>query len=136
MFVTLLYCTLEINTGYIWYSRAGHLPPIILDQNGEIVKIQVDPGQPLGVLEGACIDQEQILIPEDGLVLLYSDGVYEAQDANGEVFGMKRIIDELRTHMNESAQAICDNLWQAVGKYSGDIPHQDDFTAIVVKRGG
>jgi len=136
MFVTLLYCTLEINTGYIWYSRAGHLPPIILDESGEIVKIQVDPGQPLGVLEGASIDQEQILVSNGGLVLLYSDGVYEAQDANGEVFGMTRIIDELRTHMDKSAQAICENLWMAVGNHSGDIPHQDDFTAVVIKRHG
>ncbi|MEN8173267.1 MAG: GAF domain-containing SpoIIE family protein phosphatase, partial [Chloroflexota bacterium] len=135
MFVTLLYCVLNYETGALQYARAGHLPPILLDQDGEFVDIPIAEGQPLGVFEDISIDSNQFIIPEGGLVLLFSDGLYEAADASGAPFGFERAKEVLRTYRHQSAERICQELWRAVQNHSGEDLHQDDFTTVVVKRG-
>jgi len=135
MFVTLLYCILDFKTGSLKYSRAGHMPPIVIDQDGEFMDIPVAEGQPLGVIDDLSIDQQQFTIPEGGLALLFSDGLHEVFNSQGVMFGLDRIKSELLVHRHESAQTICNKLWLAVQNHSGEIPHQDDFTTVVVKRG-
>jgi serine phosphatase RsbU (regulator of sigma subunit) len=135
MFVTLLYCLLDFKTGTLRYSRAGHLPPILIDQDGKFVDMPVAEGLPLGVVENVLIDHQQFTIPDGGLMLLYSDGLHEAINSQGNPFGLNRVKDELRAHYHSSAKTICNKLWLAVQNHSGAIPHQDDFTIVVVKRG-
>jgi serine phosphatase RsbU (regulator of sigma subunit) len=135
MFVTLLYCTLDFETGTLGYSRAGHLPPILIDQAGNFIDIPVTEGLLLGVMDEIRVDQQQITIPEGGLILLFSDGLHEAIDPQGNAFGLDRVRSELLAHRGESAHTICKNLWSAVQDHSGEIPHQDDFTTVVIKRG-
>jgi serine phosphatase RsbU (regulator of sigma subunit) len=135
MFVTLLYCILDLRTGTMQYSRAGHLPPIVVDGDGNIVEIPVTDGQPLGVLDNMRIDQGQFTIPDGGLALLFSDGLNEAVDSQGNVFGMARVKNELLAFRGENAKKICENLWKSVRKHSGEVPHQDDFTTVIIKRG-
>ena len=134
MFVTLLYCILDFKTGRLKYSRAGHMPPIVIDQDGVFMDIPVAEGQPLGVIDDLSIDQQQFTIPEGGLALLFSDGLHEVFNSQGDMFGLDRIKDELLVHRHESAQTICNKLWLAVQNHSGEIPHQDDFTTVVIKR--
>lgn len=134
MFVTLLYCVLDLKTGIIQYSRAGHLPPILIDQEGKFIEIPVAEGQPLGIAETLSIDQQQITLPKGGLALLFSDGLHEAVDPQGNPFGLDQVKNEFLINRQESAKTICNKLWQAVENYSGEIPHQDDFTTVVIKR--
>jgi len=134
MFVTLLYCSLEYKTGNLRYSRAGHLPPIVVNKDGKIIDLPVTNGQALGMFENLSIDQQQFTIPKGGLALFFSDGLYEAFDPFGRAFGLDRVKELLVTHRHESAQAICQNLWLAVQEHSGELLHQDDFTTVVVKR--
>jgi sigma-B regulation protein RsbU (phosphoserine phosphatase) len=134
MFVTLLYCILDFKTGRLKYSRAGHMPPIVIDQDGVFMDIPVAEGQPLGVIGNLSIDQQQFTIPEGGLALLFSDGLHEVFNSQGVMFGLDRIKSELLVHRHESAQTICNKLWLAVQNHSGEIPHQDDFTTVVIKR--
>jgi sigma-B regulation protein RsbU (phosphoserine phosphatase) len=134
MFVTLLYCTLDYKTGTLQYSRAGHIPPIVLDQGGKFLKISLARGQPLGVIENLSIDHKEFIIPERGVAILFSDGLHEAIDSQQNEFGFDRVKDELLAHRHESAEDICERLWLAVKNHSGALPHQDDFTIVVVKR--
>jgi serine phosphatase RsbU (regulator of sigma subunit) len=133
-FVTLLYSVLDFPTGILAYQRAGHLLPIILDQNGEFIDIAMEKGQPLGLFNEATIDQQQVLLPKGGLVLLYSDGLSEAADSQGNEYGLQRVKQELFTYRRESASIICDKLWLAVQNHSGENLHQDDFTTVIIKR--
>lgn len=91
-------------------------------------------GQPLGLFKNVKIDQQQVTIPHNGLALLYSDGLNEAIDSHGAEFGFERIKQELFVNRMESACDICNKLWQVVQSYSGEMPHQDDFTTVIVKR--
>jgi serine phosphatase RsbU (regulator of sigma subunit) len=135
MFVTLLYCVLDCETGIIQYSRAGHVLPIVLDKDGSFIDVPMNRGQPLGVFEDVQIDHQQFTLSQGGTVLLHSDGLNEAADSQGREFGIQRIRQELFAHRKKSAGTICQKLWQAVQSYSGEIQHQDDFTTVVIKRG-
>ena len=134
MFVTLLYCTLDFDTGSMQYSRAGHLPPIVIDQDGNPLEMPISQGQPLGLFHDLSIDQQQFTIPKGGLVLLFSDGLNEVVDPQGNPFGLERVQDILSAHHHQGAQDICETLWQAVQNHSGETLHQDDFTTVVIKR--
>jgi serine phosphatase RsbU (regulator of sigma subunit) len=134
MFVTLLYGILDCRTGAFDYARAGHLPPIVLAAEGEVLPVGMDEGQPLGLFKDMMLDVQQFVIPPGGLALLFSDGLSEAADPQGEQFGLERIQRELRTQRGESAKAICRKLWDAVTAHSAEKPHQDDFVTVVVKR--
>ena len=134
MYVTLLYGILDCPAGGFKYTRAGHLSPILLDGQGNVIEIDPGEGQALGVLENVKLCLKEIVIPPGGLALLFSDGLNETVDAQGVEFGNKRIHQELYNHRKESATDICRKLWEAVLSYSGDEAIQDDFTAVVVKR--
>lgn len=134
MFVTLLYGILDCRTGAFNYARAGHLPPIVVDPRGRAIEVGMNHGQSLGILDDVELDRQEVFIPRGGLALLFSDGVHEAADAQGNAFGFDRVKRELCAHRRDSARAICGKLREAVEAHSGDVPHQDDFTAVIVKR--
>ncbi len=134
MFVTLLYSVLDLQTGNLEYSRAGHFPPIVLDGAGELIENPIQNGQSLGIFEEIQIDRQVVPIPRGGLALLYSDGLTEALNPNGQEFGLDAVKRTLIANRREKAGAICASLWDAVQKHSDEKPHQDDYTTIVIKR--
>jgi serine phosphatase RsbU (regulator of sigma subunit) len=134
MFVTLLYAVLDLKTGWLAYSRAGHPPPVLLDADGSVMETRMGLGQPLGLFEDVQIDEQHCLLPPGGLILMHSDGLTEAVDLHGQDFGLQRARGELVAQRSSSAQAICERLWQAVQTHSGENVNQDDFTTLVVKR--
>jgi len=135
LFVTLSYCVLDYRTGSFRYFRAGHPKPIILDAGGQMLDIKMNEGQPLGIFGNIKIDEQECVIPPGGSVLLYSDGLSEALNSNGNEFGSDRIKAEFARHREEPANQICRNLRQAVEDHCEGQPNQDDFTAVVIKRG-
>ena len=134
MFVTLLYGVLDYSTGIFQYARAGHLPPVVLEPHGQPVDIPVDRGQPLGLFEDIELDEQEFTIPPGGMALLFSDGLSEASDSQGDEFGDQRMSEVLSATQEEPSQAICEQLWLAVQTYCGDSTLQDDFTTVVLKR--
>ncbi len=134
MFVTLLFAILDLRNGQLNYVRAGHLPPILLNADGQPLKVAISEAQPLGLYPEIHLDRQQYTLPAGGLVLLFSDGLNEATDPQGNEFGLERIRQQLTAHRAEPAQMVCEHLWQAIRAHSAPDPHQDDFTAVVVKR--
>jgi phosphoserine phosphatase RsbU/P len=134
MFVTLLYGILDYHTGQFQYARAGHLLPVVIDPDGQTVRIPVTTGQPLGLFEDILIDEQKITIPDGGMLLMYSDGLNEASDTQDNEFGYQRLYEILSQHRHQPAQAMCDQLWLAIQTHTGCTPPQDDFTTVVIKR--
>lgn len=134
MFVTLLYGILDCRTGLFRYTCAGHPPPIVLGDQGNLIEVRMDEGQPLGLFEEVKLDAQEVIIPPGGTALLFSDGLSEAADAKGKPFGFERIQRELAEQRNQTAKGICKKLWEAVNTHSAEMPHQDDFVTVVVKR--
>jgi len=133
-YVTAALAELTPSTGRIRFVGAGHLDNVILRADGAIVPL-ASTGVPLGLLPpGQPYDEtHQLLHPGDALVL-FSDGVTDARDADGEEFGEDRVVQILRDAAAQPAAAIIDGLFAAIDGFVGGTPQFDDITVLVASR--
>jgi len=134
MYVTLLYGILDFSSGDFAYARAGHPPPYIVDEHGKQIKLTTGLGQPLGLFDDPVLDEQSLKLHPGALALIYSDGLSEASDIQGEEFGTTRIQGILSTSLQATPQAICERLWNEVKLYTAELPQQDDFTVVSIRR--
>lgn len=134
MFVTLVYGILDFESGEFHFARAAHPAPFVLDGKGRAVKIPVALGQPLGLFDEPPLDEHRIQLPPGGVLLLYSDGVNETADLQGNEFGIENLSKTISSNRMQPAQQICGQIWHDVQAYGEGLPQQDDFTTVVVKR--
>jgi phosphoserine phosphatase RsbU/P len=133
IFVTVLYGVLNRETRDFAYIRAGHELPLVVDAQGEVSVPALGQGQPLGILPEPDLDEQHVTIPPGGTLLLYTDGVTEAMDADGQFFEDERIYAVARAGRDLSAQALCQQLLEAVTQYRGTAPQADDVTVVAVR---
>lgn len=133
MFVTILYGIMDCTTREFEYARAGHALPVLLDENGEFVEISHTSGQLLGLFPDPLIDEQRVTLQPNNLLLVYTDGVAEAMNAKGDMFGMGRLRESLFGHRSESAQNICSAVWASLDEFRGEIAQHDDVTLLVIK---
>jgi sigma-B regulation protein RsbU (phosphoserine phosphatase) len=134
MFVTMVYGILDCNSGDFHFARAAHPSPYLLDWEGRWMKVPVAFAQPLGLFDQLPVDEQCIHIPPGGTLLLYSDGVTESMDAHDIEFGLDSLYRTISSNRTRPSQEICDQLWQDVQAHGSDLPQQDDFTTVVIKR--
>lgn len=133
MFVTLLYGILDIS-GRFDYCRAGHPYPLVLDANQRLVETTSSPGMALGIINDIELDAQSVAIPPGGMVVIYSDGLSEALDADDNQYGTDRLAKELSTVGPLNASQVCTHIWNRVQEFAGGQTQSDDFTVIVIKR--
>ena len=133
MFVTVLYGRLNRATREFEFARAGHDLPLIMNPQGEVVDLVRGRGQMLGLFSDPALDEQSITLPENSLLLMYTDGVTEARNANLEFFGAERLHTTLHTALPASAQAACDAVLGAIQSFSGNAAPQDDITLVAVQ---
>jgi hypothetical protein len=135
LFVTLFYAILDPQTGRIVYSNAGHPPPRLLlsSEGGTSLTLEKN-GMPLGISEDASWTQASSQIPPGGLLVLYTDGVLDAQNSSGDFFGQDQFMHATRGHFDHSAQDTQDGLITTVFTFAGSEPQLDDITLMVLKR--
>jgi len=133
MFVSLVYCILFHRERRLVYCNAGHNPGFLFRaESGEITWLRSS-GPFVGLLEEIRLsDGSEILHPGDILVL-YTDGVTEAHNMEGEMFGEKRLISLIREGGNLSAWEIKERILGEVETFTGDQPAFDDITLLVMK---
>jgi sigma-B regulation protein RsbU (phosphoserine phosphatase) len=93
-------------------------------------------GLPVGLFARAEYEEGGAVMEPGDLLLLYSDGVTEADDIHEEEFGMERTIDVMREHREEPAAAIVDHMFRAIDAFAGAAPQHDDITLMALKRTG
>lgn len=136
LFVTIFYGVLDPKTSKFTYSNAGHNPPIWFECRSAKTNFLKAHGIALGVVPEVMVrDNEVTLAPGDAL-LLYTDGVTEAFNAEGEEFGEKRLAQVLRDSARGTAEEISQSIVSAVRSFVGDEPPFDDLTMVVVKKDG
>ena len=128
MFVTLLYGVINTHTGVFNYARAGQLLPILAAAGGRQLPVPHQLGQALGLFEEPVLDEQQIKLPPDGCLLLFSDGLTDAMDQQGDFFGSDRLCTILAENKGATSKDICQIIWQAIQEYSQGVPQTDDFT--------
>ncbi len=133
MFVTLLCGILDLKRGEFSYVRAGHPPPLVLDAGGQALELPRATGSTLGLFEEVTLDEQSLILPPGGLLALYTDGVTEAADPEGELFDVQRLSAVLGAHLSHTAQQSCQAVLEAVSQHSGTTTPQDDITLVVVR---
>jgi serine phosphatase RsbU (regulator of sigma subunit) len=133
MFVTVLYGVLCRETREFAFVRAGHELPLLLDAAGVLLTLEMGRGHPLGLFPNPMLDMQSVQLPPGGTLLLYTDGLNEAMDADSQLFGSERIVAAVRGAREASAQQLCDQLVQAVTAYRGLAAQADDITLVAVR---
>ncbi|MBP7692542.1 MAG: SpoIIE family protein phosphatase [Anaerolineales bacterium] len=133
LFVTMTYGILNRRTGAFTYARAGHEAPVVCAPDGRPLTIPFAVGEPLGILPAPAVDEQTVVVPAGGLLLLYTDGVTEAWDAERRPFGEARLLAQLSAGGPAAAQTVCDQLVQAVDAHRGAVPQSDDVTLLAAR---
>jgi sigma-B regulation protein RsbU (phosphoserine phosphatase) len=137
MFVTLFYALLDPATGEMTYVNAGHNPPLLCKgrDNGPEALIELTrTGMALGVLEDAPFEQRTVRIDLGDAVFLYTDGVTDALDAQGQEFGEQRLLSLLHEHRRAAAEQLLDAIAGALHQHVGETPRADDVTLMAVSQ--
>jgi serine phosphatase RsbU (regulator of sigma subunit) len=135
-FVTVFYGILDLSTGTLTYCNAGHNPPYLLSaQNGGTVHALRRTGITLGIIENTTWGQESVQLATGDVLLLYTDGVTEAQNRQEAFFGDRKWLETVQANRGRSAQEIQDALLEEVREFVGDAPQFDDIALMVIVRG-
>jgi sigma-B regulation protein RsbU (phosphoserine phosphatase) len=134
-FVTLFYAEVDHVRGVLRYANAGHNYPLLRRADGSVHWLEQS-GLILGILEDVVYEEVEIpFVPGDAL-LLYSDGISEAENAREEQFGDERLHDMWRHCGATPAREMIPALFKAVADFRGPAAQSDDITALVVGRPG
>lgn len=128
-FVTLFYCLLEVSSHRLGYVNAGHNAPILLRGSGQVVRLD-SAGPVLGVFNGLEYQESDVSIEPGDRLVLFTDGISEAENDAGEEFGEDRIVATLKETCG-SAGEIRNSIFHAVDEFSGGRL-RDDATIVVM----
>jgi len=134
LFVTVLLGILDTCSGEFHYGRGGHELPILANEIGQIKRFSFDQGQLLGMLDDPVIDEQRIIIPAGGTVLLYTDGAVDGRNPQGISFGLNGVMETLQSIYSQSAAEICASFLNTISTYQQGSPQDDDITLVVIKR--
>jgi len=134
-FVTVFYGILDPASGTLTYCNAGHNPPYLLAQNGATVQALRRTGIPLGMFKDVNWEQRKVRLAPGDVLVLYTDGITEAQNQRDEFFGEERLLEAAQANLARSAQDVQCALMAEVREFVGDAPQFDDITLMVVVRG-
>ena len=130
MFVTLFYAQLDPLSGEVVYVNAGHNPPLLYSAGQDKLVELRRTGMALGVDEATVFEGRTVQLNSGDFLLLYTDGVTETPDAQGQEFGAERLRQVIFDHRHESAAALMAALNQAVSS----LAPFDDITVLVARR--
>jgi sigma-B regulation protein RsbU (phosphoserine phosphatase) len=137
MFISMLYLILG-PTGGITLARAGHDSPLLYKSDTQKVMPLKPPGMVVGIDSGSVFDRltSDFTVPleRDDCLVLYTDGVTEALDSEGNEFGPERLIASICATAPKGAQAVVTRVIEEVRDFAGSTPQNDDITLITIRK--
>ena len=131
-FVTAFYGVLDLERRRFTFSNAGHHPALLLRSDGKWRQLKGG-GTVLGIFEGTAYEEQFIdLLPGD-LFLLYTDGLVEAENRAGQMFGHKRLERFVRAHAPLDAVELCESIYAEMKRFTRESRLDDDTTIVVAK---
>lgn len=132
VFITFFYCVLDTRTGQLDYVNAGHNPPCVFREDGR--KEYLDRGGiVIGVMAGASYEEGAIELGTGDTLVLYTDGITEAANADEEMFGEARLEAVLAEHRHASAREMEEMVYSSIKDFTAGAAQTDDLTMVVVK---
>src|SRR6266404_3838246 len=138
MFISMAYLILDHAHNGVILSRAGHDAPLLYKSSAQNVTPLRPPGMVLGIDSGSVFDRltNDVAVPleRDDCLVLYTDGVTEAIDTEGDEFGVERMIQSVRASAMNGAPAIVTRLIDDLRNFVGSQPQNDDITLIAIRK--
>jgi sigma-B regulation protein RsbU (phosphoserine phosphatase) len=131
-FVTAFYGVLDIRNRVLIYANGGHNPPLLLRADGTIEYL-TEGGVALSVLPDSVYSDCPVHLAPGDLIVMFTDGVSEAESPSGEQFGHVRLEENVSRLASRSSQEIVDGVVQAVLDWTGERGPNDDLTLVVLK---
>jgi serine phosphatase RsbU (regulator of sigma subunit) len=133
MFITLFYGLLDPENGQLLYCNAGHFPGLLLNEHHKAQRLD-----PTGIALGIDLDAVWTAVEKSvevgDILFLYTDGLVEASNPGGDLYGSQKLIERLRHVANRPSQWILRAIQDDVAAYEDGIPQSDDFTMICLRR--
>lgn len=134
LFITALCATIDLRAGALRLANAGHEPPLLL-RAGDDRPSWLDAGGPLlGAYRHLDLDECSIVLAPGDLVLLYTDGVTDAQAVDGERFGDVRLVEAVRSAPSPAAADVVGSVCDAYHLFQGEMPAADDVAMVAIRR--
>jgi sigma-B regulation protein RsbU (phosphoserine phosphatase) len=139
LFVTTFFGVLDPSNGEFTYSNAGHNPPYLLSansksDNGHNVVGLKRTGIPIGIDEDATWEQATVTINPGDCLLLYTDGIPEAENGSGDFYEEKVLVDVAKDSFGRSAEDMQASILNSLKDFIGDAPQSDDITLMILIR--
>ena len=138
MFVTMFLGMVDLKTGHLNFCNAGHNPPVLLDRFESDDKksarfLEMEPNAPIGLWPGLDFVGEEIESIKNHPLVIYSDGLTEAENPRQEQFGEERLLDILRNNRFANAQQVDEFLMKEVETFRNGAEPNDDLTLLCMK---
>ncbi|GMR25522.1 MAG: hypothetical protein BMS9Abin39_0827 [Ignavibacteria bacterium] len=132
LFASLIYLELNIQTGKIKILNAGHLPPILIRSSG-IEKLKIT-SPALGLIPDAIFNEQTAVIHTGEYLIIYSDGLTEAINEEGNFYGENKLLELLSGNLNLSSEVLGEKMLAEIHAFMGKAKTHDDLTIAIIKR--
>src|ERR1700741_3774849 len=138
MFISMAYLVLDHQHDGVTLARAGHDAPLLYQQQSQTITPIKPPGMVVGIDSGNVFDRITVdfavSLERDDCLVLYTDGVTETLNAEGDEFGLDRMMQSVRAGATNGAQAIVRKIIRDMRDFTGSAPQNDDITLIAIRK--
>ncbi|MGD2158717.1 MAG: SpoIIE family protein phosphatase [Anaerolineales bacterium] len=134
LFLSAIYAELDTESGQLIFANAGHNRPIWLQMHTGACEVLVSDGVILAAFDEIELEEKSITIIPGDILVLYTDGLTDAQNGEGRSFGEARLCEVIRENKESSAHQMLITILKSVHQFSGDTSLSDDLTLIILKR--
>lgn len=131
MFISMFYAIVDRNAGRLRYANAGHPHAFVIPRNGKVERLPaLDP--PLGMGESPPAAKSCTWTTGD-MLLLFTDGVSDARNRQGDRLGEEQVVEVARQHRDEMPAGVVDRIFQLLDQHTGDTRRRDDLTIVALR---
>ena len=131
--MTMFYADIDLEENLIRWVKAGHEPAILYTPEADTYELLAGEGLPLGVIEDAVYEEYQRPIDSGQVIMIGTDGIKEAVNARGEMFGNERLLQVIRNCARQTAREILDEVFASLDDFRHPQNRDDDETLVVIK---
>lgn len=136
MFVTFFLGILDLSTGILKYTNAGHNPPVIINKNKGAVMFEKTKFIPVGLFEDFNYGESSLMLEPGDKIFLYTDGVSEAENSDNLLFGDQTIVDIINMNLNASPRELIGKMEESIAAHVKDFSQSDDITMMTIVYNG
>ena len=134
MFVTVLYAVYDPETGEFTYASGGHDAPLLVHSDGSSELLPLTGGIALGIVPDLAYGQNSVVLDHGETLVLYTDGVTEAMNGEGEQFGIERLRKVFTGRAPKDANEAAHKVFEAVDTFADGAAQSDDITCLTLRR--